>query len=85
MAMCLHENDAMIAVHVRDDDVQARQYGREIPEEGEGSVFADDAVKTPVGRIGSADDVARTIAFLVTNSFMTGEVIVCDGGLRFAG
>ncbi|MDQ0396228.1 SDR family oxidoreductase [Labrys monachus] len=49
------------------------------------SVFADYAAKTPVGRVGTADDVARTIAFLIANSFMSGAVIVCDGGLRLGG
>ncbi|TKB35800.1 MAG: SDR family oxidoreductase, partial [Mesorhizobium sp.] len=42
------------------------------------------AGKTPVGRIGRAEDVADAIAFLVSNGFMTGQVLTCDGGLRFA-
>ncbi|MBY6239627.1 SDR family oxidoreductase [Methylosinus sp. Sm6] len=46
------------------------------------SAFADYAAMAPVGRIGRADDIAETIAFLIANSFMTGAVIVCDGGLR---
>ena len=56
-----------------------------LAEDAKASVFADYAAKTPVGRVGSADDIAQTIAFLVTNGFMTGGVIVCDGGIRFAG
>jgi len=48
------------------------------------AVFAEYAGKTPVGRIGRAEDVAAAIAFLVSNSFMTGQVLTCDGGLRFA-
>ncbi|SKA30987.1 NAD(P)-dependent dehydrogenase, short-chain alcohol dehydrogenase family [Enhydrobacter aerosaccus] len=55
-----------------------------LPAEAKASVFADYAGKTPVGRVGSADDIARTIAFVVTNGFMSGDTIVCDGGLRFA-
>lgn len=49
------------------------------------SVFADYAAKTPVGRVGQADDIAQAIVFLVTNGFTTGEVLICDGGLRLAG
>jgi NAD(P)-dependent dehydrogenase (short-subunit alcohol dehydrogenase family) len=45
-------------------------------------VFADFAGKTPAGRVGRAEDVARAIAFLISDSFMTGHVLVCDGGLR---
>jgi NAD(P)-dependent dehydrogenase (short-subunit alcohol dehydrogenase family) len=44
-------------------------------------VFADFASKTPVGRIGAAEDIAEAIAFLVSNKFMTGQTIVCDGGI----
>ncbi|MBZ9675816.1 SDR family oxidoreductase [Mesorhizobium sp. ES1-1] len=55
-----------------------------MPAEQKQAVFADYAGRTPVGRIGKADDVASSIAFLVSNSFVTGQVLTCDGGLRFA-
>lgn len=48
-------------------------------------VFADFSAKTPVGRVGQPDDVARAITFLIADSFMSGHTIVCDGGLRVAG
>jgi NAD(P)-dependent dehydrogenase (short-subunit alcohol dehydrogenase family) len=53
-----------------------------LPSEQRTAVFAEYAAKTPVGRVGRPEDVAQTVAFLITNSFMTGHVIVCDGGLR---
>ncbi len=56
-----------------------------LADDAKASVFADYAAKTPVGRVGSSDHIAQTIAFLISNGFMTGEVIVCDGGLRFGG
>ena len=39
--------------------------------------------QTPLGRLGSADEVARTILFLSSDesSFMTGSSLVVDGGL----
>jgi NAD(P)-dependent dehydrogenase (short-subunit alcohol dehydrogenase family) len=46
------------------------------------ALFADYAAKTPVGRIGRAEDIADTIAFVIGNSFLTAQAIVCDGGLR---
>ncbi|WP_027051042.1 SDR family oxidoreductase [Mesorhizobium erdmanii] len=55
-----------------------------LPEGQRQAVFAEYAGKTPVGRIGRAEDVASAIAFLVSNGFMTGQVLTCDGGLRFA-
>ena len=53
-----------------------------LPGEAKASAFADYAAKTPVGRVGTADDVADAIAFLIGARFITGETIVCDGGLR---
>jgi NAD(P)-dependent dehydrogenase (short-subunit alcohol dehydrogenase family) len=53
-----------------------------LPGDAKASAFADYAAKTPVGRVGTAEDVADVIAFLIGNRFMTGETIVCDGGLR---
>jgi NAD(P)-dependent dehydrogenase (short-subunit alcohol dehydrogenase family) len=44
-------------------------------------LFSDFASKTPVGRVGTAGEVGSAIAFLVTNGFMTGQTIVCDGGI----
>jgi NAD(P)-dependent dehydrogenase (short-subunit alcohol dehydrogenase family) len=55
-----------------------------LPAEQRQATFADYAGKTPVGRIGRAEDVADAIAFLVSGSFVTGQVLTCDGGLRFA-
>jgi NAD(P)-dependent dehydrogenase (short-subunit alcohol dehydrogenase family) len=49
------------------------------------SVFSDYAAKTPVGRVGQPDDVAQVIGLFISNSFMTGQIVVCDGGLRLAG
>lgn len=47
-------------------------------------VFADYAGKTPAGRVGTPDDVARVIEGLILNSFITAQTIICDGGLRLA-
>ena len=55
-----------------------------LPAEQRQSVFAEYAGKAPVGRVGKPEDVAQAIALLVTNSFMSGHYILCDGGLRWA-
>ncbi len=54
------------------------------PEEQKQAMFKDYAAKTPVGRVGRPEDVAQTIAFLIGNGFMTGHMLVCDGGLRLS-
>lgn len=36
---------------------------------------------TPLKRAGTVDDVARTVAYLVESTFVTGETIDCNGGL----
>jgi NAD(P)-dependent dehydrogenase (short-subunit alcohol dehydrogenase family) len=53
-----------------------------LTDEQKAPVFADYAAKTPVGRVGKPEDVAQAIAFLISDSFMNGHMIVCDGGLR---
>ena len=55
-----------------------------LPVEQRQAVFADYAGKSPVGRVGKPEDVAQAIAFLIKDSFMSGHVILCDGGLRWA-
>jgi 3-oxoacyl-[acyl-carrier protein] reductase len=39
--------------------------------------------RTPAGRLGEPDDIARTVQFLVDdrNDWLTGQVLVVDGGL----
>jgi len=49
------------------------------------AAFEKFARATPVGRTGRPDDVAQAIVFLIGNSFMTGCVLECDGGLRLVG
>jgi NAD(P)-dependent dehydrogenase (short-subunit alcohol dehydrogenase family) len=46
--------------------------------------FADYGKRSLVGRVGAPDDIAKAIAFLIEDSFVTGHVLVCDGGLRLA-
>jgi NAD(P)-dependent dehydrogenase (short-subunit alcohol dehydrogenase family) len=55
-----------------------------LPDDQREAAFASFAGKTPVGRVGLPDDIAKAIAFLVDDSFMTGHVLVCDGGLRLS-
>lgn len=50
----------------------------------EGEMFAEYAKKTPLGRIGQPDDIARAVLFLAgdDSGWITGEVIHTAGGLR---
>ena len=54
----------------------------EVAEEARKEAFASFAQRAPVGRNGSADDVAQAIVSLIGNGFITGVVLPCDGGLR---
>ncbi|MGV9721374.1 SDR family oxidoreductase [Nocardia beijingensis] len=53
-----------------------------LPDGARAEVFDSIASATPVGRVGTADDVAHAIEFLVENSFTTGIVVRVDGGAR---
>ena len=50
-----------------------------IPEEGKALMLAN----TPLGRLGDPEDVAGAVRFLCSDeaSFITGEVLLVDGGL----
>jgi NAD(P)-dependent dehydrogenase (short-subunit alcohol dehydrogenase family) len=37
--------------------------------------------RTPLGRLGEADDIAQAIASLHDMEWVTGQVLNCDGGL----
>ena len=54
-----------------------------LTKEQKAQAFAGYAATAPVGRIGRPEDIADAIAFLVFNTFMTGHVLICDGGARF--
>jgi len=55
-----------------------------LPADQKAQAFAEFAARTPVGRVGRPEDVAQAIGFLVTNGFMTGHTLICDGGLHRA-
>jgi NAD(P)-dependent dehydrogenase (short-subunit alcohol dehydrogenase family) len=52
------------------------------PEEDRRATFATFAQRAPVQRNGRPDDVAHAIVALIENTFVTGVVLPCDGGLR---
>jgi NAD(P)-dependent dehydrogenase (short-subunit alcohol dehydrogenase family) len=55
-----------------------------MPEPQKQAMFTEFAAKTPVSRVGRAEDVAQAIAFLIGDDFMSGQMLICDGGLRLS-
>jgi NAD(P)-dependent dehydrogenase (short-subunit alcohol dehydrogenase family) len=53
-----------------------------LPEQERKATFEQLSEQAPVGRIGSADDVAHAICELIENDYINGVVLPCDGGLR---
>lgn len=45
---------------------------------------ADGARPIPLGRFGEPEDVARAVFFLLESPYITGQVLVVDGGLQLA-
>jgi NAD(P)-dependent dehydrogenase (short-subunit alcohol dehydrogenase family) len=54
----------------------------EFPAEAREEAFRTFAQRALVGRNGQPEDVAHMIVAIVENSFITGVVILCDGGLH---
>lgn len=45
----------------------------------------EDAVRSiPLGRFGEPEEVAEAVLFLLESSYVTGQVLVVDGGLQLA-
>jgi NAD(P)-dependent dehydrogenase (short-subunit alcohol dehydrogenase family) len=59
-------------------------YWKGLPDEEQDKIFDRMAAALPAGRVGTAEDVAQAVLFLVTSSFVTGIVLPVDGGLPFA-
>jgi NAD(P)-dependent dehydrogenase (short-subunit alcohol dehydrogenase family) len=49
-------------------------------EEAKAAYFADITARNPARRIGTADDVAATVLFAMTSTFVTGTTLRVDGG-----
>lgn len=45
----------------------------------------EDRVRSiPLGRFGQPEEVARAVVFLLESAYITGQVLVVDGGLQLA-
>ena len=53
-------------------------------EEGRRAQFAELSKTIPAGRIGTPDDVASAISYLISASYVTGKVLAIDGGATVA-
>ncbi len=59
-------------------------YWTGVPETQLEQIFDRMAKALPVGRVGTADDIANAVLFLLTTGYVTGTVLVVDGGLPHA-
>ncbi|WP_405283731.1 SDR family oxidoreductase [Gaopeijia maritima] len=50
------------------------------PDDASESELEREIERTPLARIGSPDDIVRTVLFLTASPFVTGQVVVVDGG-----
>jgi NAD(P)-dependent dehydrogenase (short-subunit alcohol dehydrogenase family) len=57
-------------------------YWHTVDEEKRREMFVMAASQTPAGRVGTAQDVAQAVLYLITNTFTTGAILDCDGGLH---
>lgn len=51
-----------------------------MPEGARKEMLAKTAAALPVGRVGTAEDIAQQIASFMTNGFATGSIVYIDGG-----
>jgi NAD(P)-dependent dehydrogenase (short-subunit alcohol dehydrogenase family) len=59
-------------------------YWTGLADEEQNKIFDHLATVLPAGRVGTAEDIANAVLFLVTTSYVTGTVLAVDGGLPHA-
>ncbi|MFS2318164.1 SDR family oxidoreductase [Maricaulis sp. D1M11] len=62
--------------------IETPVWGGIMGEEAAAAAMSDFASVLPVGRVGTADDIAKAVAFLIDNGFVSGISLVVDGGHR---
>ena len=53
-----------------------------LPDQAREERFSQLTATTPVKRIGRPDDVAQVITMFISNTFLTGVIVDCDGGMH---
>jgi NAD(P)-dependent dehydrogenase (short-subunit alcohol dehydrogenase family) len=56
-------------------------YWAGVPDQQLEAIFDRMAKALPTGRVGTADDIAEAVAFVVSNGYLTGAILPVDGGL----
>ena len=51
-----------------------------VPEDAREEMYQSTGASLPVGRVGFTDEIAHAVIFMMTNSYLTGQVIDVDGG-----
>jgi pteridine reductase len=80
-AALLHLTKILARVLAPDVRVNAIAPGAVLmPEDSDAADRDRERRRTPLGRLGSPEDVLRAVLFLAASPFITGEVLVVDGG-----
>lgn len=51
-----------------------------MPEDAREAMFASTGASLPVGRVGTPEEIARAVLFLIADGYVTGHVLDVDGG-----
>jgi NAD(P)-dependent dehydrogenase (short-subunit alcohol dehydrogenase family) len=58
----------------------ATPWWNNLPDQEREKLFSQMAASIPIKRIGRPDDVAQVITMFISNTFLTGIIVDCDGG-----
>lgn len=71
---------APVRVNAVSPGVVRTELWRDLAEEERDGLFRSSAESLPVGRVGTAEDVAEAYLYLMRGGYSTGSVVVVDGG-----
>lgn len=84
LARALAVELAPIRVNVICPGVIRTELWKTMPEEAREDFFQSTGQKLPVGRVGSAAEIARSYLYVMHQGFTTGQILVADGGAALA-
>ena len=62
------------------EELRAALEKKAMPEDAREDMYRSTGASLPIGRVGSTEEIAQAVLFIMTNGYLTGQVLDIDGG-----